>query len=63
VEEADRAAAEGGFRGMAADELDCLLCDEVSDPGALAGLLGRPLAAADEAIVRAVEGTPVPERR
>lgn len=57
VEEADRAAASGGFRGLTADELDCLLCDEVSDPVPLSGLVGRPLAPVDDAIARAVRGT------
>ena len=31
IEEADRRARAGGFSGMLPDELDCLLCDEVSD--------------------------------
>ncbi|HEX6740069.1 MAG TPA: NAD(P)-dependent oxidoreductase [Vicinamibacteria bacterium] len=57
VEEADRQAAAGGYRGMLSDELDCLLCDEVSDSGPLAALLGRPLAALDEALALAVSGT------
>jgi len=57
VEEADRAAAAGGFRGMTTDELDCLLCDEVSDPEPLVRLLGRPLVPADEAVGRAVRGS------
>jgi len=63
VEDADRAAAAGGFRGMGADELDCLLCDEVSDPGPLTRLLGLPLMPVDEAIARAVQGTRAPEPR
>jgi nucleoside-diphosphate-sugar epimerase len=57
VEEADRLAAAGGYRGMPPDELDCLLCDEVSDPGPLAVLLGRPLTALHEALALAVAGT------
>jgi nucleoside-diphosphate-sugar epimerase len=44
IEDADEEAAAGGYRGMFADELDCLLCDEVADPAPLAALLGRPLA-------------------
>ncbi|PYQ15016.1 MAG: hypothetical protein DMF80_10880 [Acidobacteria bacterium] len=60
VEDADRAAAAGGFRGLGPDELDCLLCDEVSDPGPLRHLLGRPLASLDEALARAVRGAPGP---
>jgi nucleoside-diphosphate-sugar epimerase len=43
IEEADRRAREGGFHGMQADALDCLLCDEVADPFPLLSLLGRPL--------------------
>jgi nucleoside-diphosphate-sugar epimerase len=43
VEEADRRAREGGFHGMRADALDCLLCDEVADPFPLLSLLSRPL--------------------
>jgi nucleoside-diphosphate-sugar epimerase len=54
VEEADRAAAAGGFRGMASDELDCLLCDEVSVAAPLIRFLGRPLTPLDEAIAAAV---------
>jgi hypothetical protein len=57
VEEADRAAAAGGFRGMGADELDCLLCDEVSDAAPLTRFLGRPLTPLDEAIAAAVRET------
>jgi NADH dehydrogenase len=54
VEEADRAAATGGFRGMGPDDVDILLCDEVSDPAPLVRLLGRPLTPLDEAIAAAV---------
>jgi nucleoside-diphosphate-sugar epimerase len=57
VEEADRQAAAGGYRGMPPDELDCLLCDEVSDPGPLTVLLGRPLTPLDEAVAVAVRGS------
>lgn len=42
-----------GWNGMLADELDCLLCDEVSDPRPLVALLGRPLASLDEALLAA----------
>lgn len=56
IEEADRRAASGGFHGMPPAELDCLLCDEVSDPGPLVGLLGRPLAPLDDALAAAVGG-------
>jgi nucleoside-diphosphate-sugar epimerase len=57
VEETDRQAAAGGYRGMPPDELDCLLCDEVSEPGPLSVLLGRPLTDLDEALAVAVQGT------
>lgn len=46
-QEADRQAAAGGYRDMLPDELDCLLCDETSDPAPLEGLLGRPLTPLD----------------
>jgi nucleoside-diphosphate-sugar epimerase len=55
VEEADAAARRGGWHGMPADELDCLLCDEVADPAPLQALLGRRLVTVDEALHRAVE--------
>jgi NADH dehydrogenase len=54
VEEADRQARAGGYMGMLPDELDCLLCDEVSDPAPLEALLGRKLAPLDEALAVAV---------
>lgn len=54
IEEADRRARAGGYHGMLADELDCLLCDEVSEPAPLAVLLGRPLVPLDEALAAAV---------
>jgi nucleoside-diphosphate-sugar epimerase len=56
VESADAAAARGGYQGMAPDELDCLLCDELADPTPLAGLLGRSLTPLDEALSEAVAG-------
>ena len=52
--EADRAAAAGGWHGMPPDELDCLLCDEVSDPAPLQALLGRPLTPVAVALDRAL---------
>ena len=54
IEEVDRRAAAGGYRGMQPDEVDCLLCDEVSDPRPLEVLLGRPLTSLDVALARAV---------
>ena len=50
VAEADRQARSGGYRGLQPDELDCMLCDEVSDPAPLADLLRRPLVGLDAAI-------------
>jgi NADH dehydrogenase len=52
--EADRAARAGGWHGMLADELDCLLCDEVSDAAPLAALLRRPLVPMEDALQRAI---------
>ena len=54
VAEAERLAREGGFQGMGPDELDCLLCDEVSDAAPLVALLGRALVPLDEALTSAV---------
>jgi NADH dehydrogenase len=56
VAEADRAALAGGYRGMGKDELDCLLCDEVSDARPLESLLGRFLTPLDEALGHALRG-------
>jgi uncharacterized protein YbjT (DUF2867 family) len=52
--EAERQAAAGGYRGMLPDELDCLLCSEVSTHQPLEELLGRPLIPLDEALRQAV---------
>jgi NADH dehydrogenase len=54
IEEAERRAGAGGYLGMLPDELDCLLCDEVSDPAPLEALLGRRLTPLDEALAAAV---------
>ncbi|MGE5125567.1 MAG: NAD-dependent epimerase/dehydratase family protein [Betaproteobacteria bacterium] len=56
IAEADRQARAGGYQGMLADELDCLLCDEVADAAPLVALLGRPLVALDEALATALAG-------
>jgi nucleoside-diphosphate-sugar epimerase len=56
IEEAERQARAGGYRGMLSDELDCLLCDELSDSRPLEALLGRPLTSLDEALALAVRG-------
>jgi len=55
-----RARTPAGYQGMGPDELDCLLCDEVSDPAPLATLLGRALTPLDEALGAAVRAAPVP---
>jgi uncharacterized protein YbjT (DUF2867 family) len=54
IAEAERRARTGGYQGLLPDELDCLLCDEVSDPAPLAALLGRALTPLDEALAVAV---------
>jgi nucleoside-diphosphate-sugar epimerase len=56
VEEADRRARDG--TGMPPEELDCVLCDEISDTRALESLLGRFLTPLEEALDAAVRGTP-----
>ncbi len=58
LHEVDAQAAAGGWRGMPSDELDCLLCDEVSDPRPLEALLGRFLTPLEAALATAVRGTP-----
>lgn len=58
LDEADRQAAAGGYRGMLRDELDCMLCDEVADPRPLEGLLGRFLTPLDDAIATTVRALP-----
>jgi nucleoside-diphosphate-sugar epimerase len=58
IEDADEEAAAGGYRGMLADELDCLLCDEVADHAPLEALLGRFLAPLDEALAATVRASP-----
>jgi NADH dehydrogenase len=49
-----RARSDDGYQGMGPDELDCLLCDEVSDSAPLEALLGRSLTPLDEALAAAV---------
>jgi len=58
IDEADRQAAAGGYRGMRSDELDCMLCDEVADHRPLEALLGRFLTPLDDALAVAVRGLP-----
>lgn len=62
VEEADRRAATGGYRGMLADELDCLLCDEVADHRPLEALLGRFMTPIDDAIAAALRAERAPSK-
>ncbi len=50
VEAAEAQAVNVGYRGMSADSLDCLLCDETSDPSPLVAFLGRPLRSIDEIV-------------
>jgi nucleoside-diphosphate-sugar epimerase len=57
LDELDRQAAAGGYQGMLPDELDCLLCDEVSDPAPLVALLGRPLTPLDAALEAALRAS------
>jgi uncharacterized protein YbjT (DUF2867 family) len=57
IADADARARAGGFHGMQADALDCLLCDEVADPAPLAALLGRPLSPLDNALRAALPGS------
>ncbi|MCM2255270.1 MAG: NAD-dependent epimerase/dehydratase family protein [Vicinamibacteria bacterium] len=58
VEQALREARAGGWRGMAADELACLLCDEVGDAGPLRALLGAELTPLDAVIASAIAAEP-----
>jgi nucleoside-diphosphate-sugar epimerase len=55
IPEVDRQAAAGGYRGLSPAEVDCLLCDEVSDPAPLEALLGRALTPLDEALAAALK--------
>jgi len=57
IEDADRQAAAGGYRGLLPDELDVLLCDEVASPQGIEAALGRFLTPLDEAIEAAVRGS------
>ena len=54
-----RARGSAGYLGLGPDELDCLLCDEVSDHAPLEALLGRGLTPLDEALAAAVRAAPV----
>ena len=54
LREAEAQARASGWHGMAEDELDCVLCDEVGDPVPLQALLGRSLTPLDEALATVV---------
>jgi nucleoside-diphosphate-sugar epimerase len=54
IPEVDRRASAGGTSGLSPDEVDCLLCDEVSDPAPLVAFLGRSLTPLDDALVAAM---------
>jgi nucleoside-diphosphate-sugar epimerase len=56
IDEADRQAASGGYRGLLPDELDVLLCDEVAPAQGMEAALGRFLTPLDEAIEAAIRG-------
>ncbi len=58
VEEAERQAAAGGYRGMLPDTLACLLCDEVADPRPLEALLGCFLMPLDDVLAATVRSLP-----
>jgi nucleoside-diphosphate-sugar epimerase len=59
LEAALLAAGAAGYRGMHADELACLLCDEVADPRPLQSLLGGFGLSLEEAVRVSVRGTRV----
>jgi NADH dehydrogenase len=63
LEDADARARSGGYRGWLPDELDCLLCDEVSTPRPLEALLARPLTSLDRALEVAIRAAREPARR
>ncbi len=52
VDETIAMARASGFFGLSPTDLDCLLCDEVSDPGPVAALVGAPLEGLDAVITR-----------
>jgi nucleoside-diphosphate-sugar epimerase len=55
--EVDEKARAGGWHRLPPDALDCLLCDEVGDPGPLEALLGRFLTPLDEALAAVVRAS------
>jgi NADH dehydrogenase len=57
IEDAERRAAVGGYRGMDTDDLDVLLCDEIADERGVEAALGRFLTPLDESLDAAVRAT------
>jgi uncharacterized protein YbjT (DUF2867 family) len=55
VDEVLAQARLSGYFGLRPHDLDCLLCDEVSDPGPVESLVGRPLESLDSMIAKAVD--------
>jgi nucleoside-diphosphate-sugar epimerase len=55
--DADRMAADEGYRGLLGDELDVLLCDEVAAADGLAAWLARPLTGLDKMLADAITGS------
>ncbi len=54
VEEAQAQARATGYFGLRPHDLACLLCDEVSDPGPVEVLVGRPLETVDGMVERTI---------
>ena len=54
VEEAEAQARATGYFGLRPHDLACLLCDEVSDPGPVASLVGGPLETVDQMVERTI---------
>ena len=52
IDEAIAIARTAGYFGLSSTDLDCLLCDEVGDPGPVAALVGAPLETIDVVIER-----------
>ncbi|MCU0242293.1 MAG: NAD-dependent epimerase/dehydratase family protein, partial [Vicinamibacteria bacterium] len=57
IEEADKQARAGGYRGLLPDELDVLLSDETASSEPLRAFLGRPLTPIDVALQNAIAGS------
>jgi len=54
LEEAQAQARETGYFGLRPHDLACLLCDEVSDPGPVASLVGGALETLDQMVERTI---------